>query len=144
MKLRTLLFAPGDSERKAEKALASEADGVILDLEEFGCSRGRKTPRRAATAAMLPQLSRPGVVVRVNPIGTPWYLADLAAVVRGKPAAIMLPKCTGPGDLRTLDHHLDILETAAGLPVARSRFCRWSRRPRPPCRTWLMPACHRG
>lgn len=116
MKLRTLLFAPGDSERKAEKALASEADGVILDLED-SVAPGAKDAARAATAAMLPQLSRPGVVVRVNPIGTPWYLADLAAVVRGKPAAIMLPKCTGPGDLQTLDHHLDVLETDAGLPV---------------------------
>jgi citrate lyase subunit beta/citryl-CoA lyase len=59
------------------------------------------------------------VVVRVNPIGTPWYLADLAAVVPGRPAAVMLPKCTGAADLAALDHHLEALETACGLAVGR-------------------------
>ncbi len=55
--------------------------------------------------------------MRVNPRGTRWYLADLAAVVPAGPAAVMLPKCSGPDDLRALDHHLEALETAAGLPV---------------------------
>ncbi len=116
MKLRTLLFAPGDSARKAEKALASTADGVILDLED-SVAAGAKAGARAMVAAMLPGLSRAGVVVRVNPLGTEWYLADLAAVVPGRPAALMLPKCTGVADLVALDHHLEALETAAGLEV---------------------------
>jgi citrate lyase subunit beta/citryl-CoA lyase len=114
MKLRSLLFAPGDSERKAAKALASDADGVILDLED-SVALANKDAARAAVAAMLP-VQRP-VAVRVNPRGTPWYLADLAAVVRGRPDAILLPKCTGPADLLALDHHLEALEVAAGLPV---------------------------
>ena len=116
MKLRALLFAPGDSERKAAKAIASDADGVILDLED-SVAPDRKDAARAAVAAMLP-VARP-VVVRVNPRGTPWYLPDLAAVVAGRPAAVLLPKCTGPADLLALDHHLEALETAAGLPVGR-------------------------
>lgn len=116
MKLRNLLFAPGDSERKAAKALAGSADGVILDLEDSVAAPG-KPAARATVAAMLPGLARPGVAVRVNPRGTPWYLDDLAAVVPGRPAAILLPKCTGPDDLRALDHHLEALEASAGLPV---------------------------
>ena len=114
MMLRSLLFAPGDSGRKMEKAAASTADGVVLDLEDSVAPEG-KDAARSAVAALLPTLSRPGVVVRVNPRGTPWYLADLAAVVSGCPTAVMLPKCAGPDDLHVLDHHLEALEAAAGL-----------------------------
>ncbi len=116
MKLRSPLFAPGDSARKAAKALASAADAVILDLEDSVAPSAKDTAR-AMTAALLPGLVRPGVIVRVNPAETPWYLADLAAVVPGRPAAIMLPKCRGAADLIAIDHHLEALETAAGLPV---------------------------
>ena len=116
MKLRSLLFAPGDSERKTEKALASDADGVILDLED-SVAPDRKEAARAMVAALLP-VQRP-VVVRVNPRETRWYLADLAAVVPGRPDAVLLPKCTGLADLQALDHHLEALETAAGLPVGK-------------------------
>lgn len=120
MRLRSLLFAPGDSERKCDKALATEADAVILDLEDSVGAEG-KPAARAAVAARLPQIARPGVVVRVNPRDTAWYLADLAAVVPGRPAAVLLPKCAGPDDLAALDHHLEALETAARLPVGGIR-----------------------
>lgn len=114
MRLRSPLFAPGDSARKAEKALAGPADAVILDLED-SVAPAAKDAARAQVAALLPTLSRPGVVVRINPPGTPWYLADLAAIVRGRPAAVMLPKCDGAADLLALDHHLEALEVQAGL-----------------------------
>ncbi len=116
MRLRGPLFAPGDSERKVQKALASDADAVVLDLED-AVAEPHKEAARAAVSALLPGVSRPGVFVRVNPRTTRWYLADLAAVVPGRPAAILLPKCTGPADLLALDHHLEALETAAGLPA---------------------------
>ena len=116
MKLRSPLFAPGDSARKAEKALAGPADAVILDLED-SVAPSAKDAARATVAALLPTLARPGTIVRINPRGTAWYLADLAAIVPGHPAAIMLPKCAGADDLLALDHHLEALETAAGLPV---------------------------
>lgn len=120
MRLRSLLFAPGDSARKAEKALASEADAVILDLED-SVVPAAKDAARAATAAIVRQASRPGVIVRVNPPDTPWYLADLAAIVPARPAAVLLPKCAGPEMLRTLGHHLDALETAAGAGMGGIR-----------------------
>ncbi|HEY6433984.1 MAG TPA: CoA ester lyase [Acetobacteraceae bacterium] len=120
MRLRSPLFAPGDSARKSSKALASAADAVILDLEDSVAARA-KPEARAAVAALLRQMGddarRNDVIVRVNPRGTQWYLADLASVVPAAPAAVMLPKCSGPDDLRALDHHLEALETAAGLPV---------------------------
>jgi citrate lyase subunit beta/citryl-CoA lyase len=113
LKLRSPLFAPGDSERKATKALAGDADAVILDLED-SVAPASKEAARAMVAAMLPSVRRPGVIVRVNPPGTKWYLADLAAVVAGRPAAVMLPKCGGPDDIATLHHHLEALEAVSG------------------------------
>jgi len=120
MRLRSPLFAPGDSERKSAKAIASAADAVILDLEDSVAATA-KPQARAMVAALLHSMAddprRLDIVVRVNPRGTQWYLADLAGVVPGAPAAVMLPKCSGPDDLRALDHHLEALETAHDLPV---------------------------
>ncbi len=96
--------------------MASAADAVILDLED-SVAMGSKDAARAMVAALLPGLSRPGVIVRINPPGTPWYLADLAAIVRAKPAAVMLPKCGSADDLAALDHHLEALEAAAGVDI---------------------------
>lgn len=124
MRLKSPLFAPGDSARKIDKALASAADAVILDLEDSVAAPSKPTAREAVASrlrAMARDPRRAGVIVRVNPRGTPWYLDDLAAVVAGGPAAIMLPKCAGPDDLRNLDHHLEALEAASGLAIGSVR-----------------------
>src|SRR4051812_32263014 len=110
MKLRNPLFAPADSERKVSKALASAADAVILDLEDSVAPAAKDAARASAATLLASGLSRPGVIVRVNPRDTAWYLRDLADVVPARPAAILLPKCTGPAELRALDHHLEVLE----------------------------------
>ncbi len=116
MRLRSPLFAPGDSERKMIKAIASAADAIILDLEDSVAAPAKSTAR-----AMVPEVVRAhpdrDLMVRVNPRGTPWYLEDLAAVVPARPRAIALPKCTGPDDLLALNHHLEALEAAAGAPI---------------------------
>jgi citrate lyase subunit beta / citryl-CoA lyase len=117
VKLRSLLFAPGDSPRKAEKALGgSGADGVILDLEDSVAPDAKAAAREAVAALLGRWVTHPNVVVRVNPPATPWYLEDLAAIVPSGPAAVMLPKCSGPGDLVALDHHIEALEAASRLP----------------------------
>jgi len=114
MRLRSPLFAPGDSERKIAKALASDADAVILDLED-AVAPAAKDAARTLVATLLPSLTRPGVIVRVNPETTQWHLADLAAVVAHRPAAILLPKCDSPEALLRLDQRIEALEVASGL-----------------------------
>ncbi|KMO13635.1 HpcH/HpaI aldolase/citrate lyase family protein [Methylobacterium platani] len=114
MRLRSLLFAPADSARKVEKALGAGADAVILDLEDSVAPTAKAAAREQAVAALR---GRPDVlVVRINPRGSAPYLADLAAVVPARPAAILLPKCTGPADLLMLAGQIDVLEAAAGIP----------------------------
>lgn len=117
MRMRSLLFAPADSPRKVEKALLSDADGVILDLEDSVAPAGKAAAREAAAATL--RLHPDRLIVRINPRGTPWYLDDLAAIVPARPAAILLPKCSGPAELLALSEQIDVLEAVGGVPVGR-------------------------
>jgi len=116
MRLRSPLFAPGDSDRKMAKAIASAADAVILDLEDSVAAPAKPAARQIVPEVVRANLGR-DLIVRVNPRSTPWYLDDLAAVVPARPTGVMLPKCSGAEDLGTLSHHLEALEAAAGLPI---------------------------
>ncbi|GAN78528.1 aldolase/citrate lyase family protein [Acidisphaera rubrifaciens] len=120
MKLRTPLFAPGDSPRKAEKAIASAADCVILDLEDSVAASGKDAARAQTVEIVRAQAAARALVVRVNPRDTPWYLHDLAAVVPAGPAALMLPKCAGIDDLRVLDHQMACWRRAPACRRGRS------------------------
>jgi citrate lyase subunit beta/citryl-CoA lyase len=109
------LFAPGDSERKMEKATAGPADVVIFDLEDAVAPEAKPTARSTVSAflAAHPERRR-RIWIRINPLQGPHALVDLAAVMPVKPAGIMLPKARGRADVEVLDHYLSALEVAAG------------------------------
>jgi citrate lyase beta subunit len=119
---RSWLFAPGDSQRKMEKAAASAADMVILDLED-AVAEGEKTAARSLVSAFLAANAahRARLWVRINPIQGPHALADLAAVMPAGPAGIMLPKPRGRADAELLNHYLTALEAAAGLELGATQ-----------------------
>jgi citrate lyase subunit beta/citryl-CoA lyase len=117
--LRSLLFVPGDSERKIEKSRASKADALVLDLED-SVAPTRKSVARGMIADLLKTGNfNKGTAqwVRINPVTTPEALLDLAAVVGGRPAGILLPKADGPEDVRRVSYYLDALEAREGLPA---------------------------
>ena len=116
--LRSLLFCPGADDRKMRKAMRAGADAVILDLED-SVDPNSKAAARDLVVGLLSEPRNSAVIVRVNAADTGWHLADLAAVVRMAPDAIMLPKCTGSQDLRQLSDRLDALEVAFGIVPAR-------------------------
>ncbi len=113
---RSWLFAPGDSERKMEKAVAGPADIVIFDLED-AVAEVEKPKARAMVAAFLADHSqnRERLWVRINPLRGPHALLDLAAVVAARPGGIMLPKSRGRADVELLDHYLTALEVATKI-----------------------------
>jgi len=113
--MRSLLFVPGDSERKLSRAPQSGADALILDLEDSVVPPNRPLARRQ-TRDFLASFASADFrrYVRINPLSSGAALDDLAAVVPGKPDGILLPKCE-PQDLQTLDHYLSALETVSGL-----------------------------
>ncbi|MGE0486493.1 MAG: CoA ester lyase [Gammaproteobacteria bacterium] len=115
--LRSLLFAPGDSDKKMTKASGIGADCVILDLED-SVAASRKPIARGMVADFLRGERTPGVAfyVRVNPLDSGLTLHDIAAVVPAAPDGIVVPKANGPEDLRTVSHYIDVLEAEHALP----------------------------
>jgi citrate lyase subunit beta/citryl-CoA lyase len=92
---RSFLFVPGNRPERFAKALASGADAVIVDLEDAVPLDAKDTARTALRNAWkdFDAAERARLLVRVNPAGTPWHAADLAAVasLTGL-GALMLPK----------------------------------------------------
>ncbi|UGQ14031.1 CoA ester lyase [Yinghuangia sp. ASG 101] len=120
---RSWLFAPGDSERKMEKAAAGPADVVLLDLEDAVAPENKPAARSMVAAFLAARTAeeRRRLWVRVNPLDGPHTLADLAAIIPAGPGGVMLPKSRGRADVDTLDHYLSALEVAAGLARGSTR-----------------------
>lgn len=119
IRMRSWLFAPGDSEKKMVKATESEADIVIFDLEDSVVESG-KADARAAIAAFLrgkSEAERVRLWVRINPLDGVFTADDLAAVMPARPGGIMLPKSRGRHDVEELDRQLTALEQAHGIAV---------------------------
>lgn len=117
---RSLLFAPGDSERKLAKAGASGADLVLLDLEDAVAPANKATARALVAGHLRTSERAQPQWVRINPLDSEHALADLAALVPGRPDGIMLPKATR-ADAEQLHHYLTALEAAAGLAIGDIR-----------------------
>jgi citrate lyase subunit beta / citryl-CoA lyase len=117
--MRSLLFVPADSVKKLEKAMASGADGLIVDLEDSIALDGKARARQSAAAFLRETVTdrgRPYLVVRVNSLQTGLTDADLDAIVPARPDAIMLPKAQGGAAVVHADAKLAVREAVAGLP----------------------------
>lgn len=112
--LRSFLFVPANHARRVEKALASDADAVILDLED-AVAASEKAPARAAATEALVRARRGRCYVRVNGIASAWCLADLMSVVQPGLDGVVLPKAESAADLRAIDWLLGALERERGL-----------------------------
>jgi citrate lyase subunit beta / citryl-CoA lyase len=116
--LRSMLFIPGDSEKKLGKVDECGADAVILDLEDSVALENKPLARQMVPAFMKARphgTRKPQLWVRVNAFDTGLTLADLAAVVPAAPDGIMQPKTNDPECLRRMSHYLDALEVAHGV-----------------------------
>ena len=102
MRLRSLLFVPGDRPDRMEKALGLGADALILDLED-SVAPSRKAQAREAVIAFLARADRPiPLLVRVNPIDGPQPNEDLAALGGQRVDGLVLPKAEGAATVRAL------------------------------------------
>src|SRR5258708_459009 len=117
MILRSLLFVPGDSERKLAKSESSRADALVLDLEDAVAADRTEIARTMVLEYLRAHRDRSGsqLWVRINPRSTPKAILDLAAIVAGVPDGIMLPKVTSANDVVILDHFLSALEARDGV-----------------------------
>jgi citrate lyase subunit beta/citryl-CoA lyase len=126
--LRSMLFVPGDSDKKLNKAAAGQADALILDLEDavtaerLPFARGLVTDYLRSTKAGGQQQRWVRINPLTDPMADPKPLADLAAVVAGAPDGILLPKTRSAADVVLLDHYLTVLEQREGVALGATRI----------------------
>lgn len=112
---RSWLFAPGDSARKIDKAIAGPADRVIIDLEDAVAPDAKAEARRLAAGALREAGDiHARIWVRINPLGSGLVADDLAAIMPARPGGIMLPKSESGADVAALDALLTPLEHVPG------------------------------
>jgi citrate lyase subunit beta/citryl-CoA lyase len=122
MKLRSLLFVPGDREDRFAKAASSGADAIILDLED-SVVPGRKAEARAQVARYLQGEAPCLRLVRINPIDGPLAQDDLDIVLPARPDGLVLPKAEGALSISRLvsmmrTYDIPILPIATETPAA--------------------------
>ena len=118
---RSWLFVPADSEKKIAKAIDSEADAVIFDLEDSVAPQ-RKAEARAILKDLPKRSNGPQWWVRVNPLGSEFHKDDLKLIGSAYVHGIVLPKAESGADVIQLAHrtgnipiHAIVTETAASL-----------------------------
>jgi len=118
---RSWLFVPADSERKITRALDSEADAIIFDLED-SVVPAMKPAARDVLKNLLKRSGGPQWWVRINPLGSEFIKDDLALMGVADITGIVLPKAESGTDIIELSHrtgnipiHAIVTETAASL-----------------------------
>lgn len=123
--MRSLLFVPADGGSKLDKAMASGADAVIVDLEDSIAPERKETARVAALDFLKRAVAakqRPRLLVRINGLDTGMTDADLDAIVTGRPDAIVFPKAEGGASVVHLDAKLTAREAIAGVPEGQTKI----------------------
>ena len=118
MKLRrTMLFMPGNNPGMLQTADTFGADSVIFDLEDAVALTEKDAARILVTEAMKTMIyGDTEVVIRINPLSSPFAMEDIDKMARLKPDAILLPKAT-PEDISVLEKELERIEKEEGFEI---------------------------
>ena len=118
---RSWLFVPADSERKITKALESDADAIIFDLED-SVAQSLKPVTRDVLRNLLTRANGPEWWIRINPLGSEFLRDDLELIGLADIRGIVLPKAESGADITELSHrtgnipiHAVVTETPASL-----------------------------
>lgn len=112
---RSWLFVPGDRPDRYNKALASGADQVIVDLEDAVAAANKPTARRELAEWLNAERA---IVVRINAADTEWFSDDIELCRRPGVAAVMLSKAESPDVLKQIDlpgEWIPLIETGLGF-----------------------------
>lgn len=126
VQMRSMLFVPADDRRKIAKALQTDADRIVIDLED-AVAHARKAEAREALADAYESLRgeaerrdefeaawRNRAVLRVNALSTDWWAEDVRCAAAVGIHRIMLPKSERAEDIR---HFAERWSTVSGLPL---------------------------
>lgn len=113
--VRSLLFVPGHKKDWIIKALNSEADGIIIDLED-AVPQADKALARKNAQEILAEHPDSLIVIRPNALDTEHFGADIAATTRRGLTAFLLPKLFGRDDVVRFDALVSAAEIANDVP----------------------------
>jgi citrate lyase subunit beta / citryl-CoA lyase len=115
--MRSKLFVPGSRPKLFPKALAGEADGVSIDLED-AVEESHKAEARNSVGAFLrngPIDSGKIIIVRINGLATPHFGPDLEAVVWPAVDLVNLPDAESAEQIRSTAQAIARLEAGRGI-----------------------------
>jgi citrate lyase subunit beta/citryl-CoA lyase len=119
MKLRSLLFVPGDRPDRVQRGAACGADALILDLEDAVAIEAKAEARRCVAAALREGPRPVPYFVRVNALSSGLLDEDLKAIVAWLPDGIVLPKAEGAASVNELVRRMQSLGLSCPvLPIA--------------------------
>ena len=107
---RAILFLPASNPRAIDKARESDADLVILDLEDAVKPEDKESARRAAVEALAEPWPMP-VAIRINGVGNPWHGPDLVAITHAPVDLVVMPRVEDKEELT-------FVRKQSGKPVA--------------------------
>ncbi len=113
--IRTALFVPANRPDRVEKALRSEADAIIIDLED-SVPPPEKAKARATIRQKAPLFEDRTVIIRVNPLPSPFFQGDIMETALREVRGFMLPKVEKGADLEQFNQVLLEVERGKGLP----------------------------
>jgi len=114
---RAVHFVPGANDKMLAKSIDLPADALVLDLEDSVTPDNKASARKTVTE-WLQKVDFKGRerMVRMNPLGTPWGVADLETTMAGRPDSYMVPKVRTFADVEKIDSILSGLEKQYGYP----------------------------
>jgi len=118
-----MLFIPGANAAMLSTSFVYGADAVMFDLEDAVSLREKDTARLLVHHALQHPLYRDvETVVRINPLSTPFGLADLEAVVRAGVDMVRLPKTDSKEDIYELEAQVERIERECGREVGSTKL----------------------
>jgi citrate lyase beta subunit len=120
---RALLFLPASNPRAIAKARESDADLVILDLEDAVKPEDKDSARRAAIEAVAEPWPM-AVAIRINGVGNPWHGPDLVAITHAPVDLVVMPRVEDKEELTFVRKQSGkpvaaMIETARGVLAAQ-------------------------
>ena len=120
---RAAHFVPGANEKMLEKSLGTQADALILDLED-AVTPDNKDSARVTVASWLENVDfgRQERVVRVNPLGSPWFQRDIEETMIHPPDSYLIPKVNNANEIAQIDELIRENESLYGHPVGSTKL----------------------
>lgn len=120
---RTMMFVPGNNPSMMQDAYIYGADSLMLDLEDSVMLAEKDAARRLVYHALKEvNYGTTEMVVRINPLNTPYGVKDIEAVVKAGVDVIRMPKTETAEEVKEVEAEIERVEREIGVPVGKTQI----------------------